>query len=206
MEISVFFVLFLAWSSILFSAVVLLWLTLRKHVAVLFSSKRKIGEKQLKTQVNTFGKFHGVSVTPDASEPSNREQQIRLFMQWSRETWFLRLQKALGKGGSGWSDEFWGRNQPITKELKAEVWHIWPEERNWSQGGFRVGIEQRPLRLLCIHLTGRATYGSCWNSSVIFLTELGWKHYKECFSFGSTLLYQSQTAGNGALSSTPGFQ
>lgn len=62
--------------------------------------------------------------------------------------------------------------------------------------------------LFGIHLTGELTAASYLqpNRSAILLTMLSWKHYRKCVCQGSVLLYQFQTAGTHALSTTPGFQ
>lgn len=78
----------------------------------------------------------------------------------------------------------------------------------------KFGIGQQKIKrkhsacLFGIRLTGELTAASYLqpNRSAILLTTLSWKHYRKCVCQGSALLYQFQTAGTHALSTTPGFQ
>lgn len=71
------------------------------------------------------------------------------------------------------------------------------------------GIQrERSVCIVGIHLTGELTAASYLqpNWSAILLTELSWKRYRKRVCLGSTLLYQSKTAGTRALSTMPGIQ
>lgn len=90
--------------------------------------------------------------------------------------------------------------ESVTKQLNAEVQLTWPG-RNQPQGGITTTQQRkkRPLHLLGIQLTGRAAYRSQLLMPQLerYITKLGWKHYRKCFSLGSAVFYQSQTAGTG---------